>query len=242
MKSLRAELAVGPVLLCLLIAHSAMGRPRLATPSVQSPLTVMSDEPVGPVTALALDAARYAQLRQVETVTVTGFPLDAATRVDLDLTRFEILTDDAQIIVHTADGAVEVAPADVVLLRGTVAGWPGSRVFMGLTPRGANGFILIGDDQYVIAGARPDDGRPTVISHLEGLPEGVLGIAPFVCGTDALPRLANEIRAEAAAGAASGECAFGVEVAIETDWEFTDFFDGDTEASGTSNSGPYYAP
>ena len=114
MKPLRAELAFGPVLLCLLTAHSAMGGPRLTTPTVQSPLTVMADEPVGPVTALVLDAARYAQLRQVETVTITGFPLDAATQVDLDLTRFEILSDDAQIIVHTADGAVEVPPADLV--------------------------------------------------------------------------------------------------------------------------------
>ena len=231
MKSLRTELAVGPVLLCLLTAQGAMGRPRPTTPRVPSPLTVVADRPAGAVTTLALDPARYARLRHVQDVVITAFPLDAATRVDLDLYRFEILSDDARVIVHTAAGAIEVPPPDLVLLRGTVVGWPGSRVFLALTPRGTNGYIRIDGDQYILAGARPGDPRPTVITHLEGLPDDAMGIAPFVCGTDALPRLANEIIDGAVAGAASGTCGFDVEIALETDWEFTDAFKGDTEAS-----------
>jgi len=228
MRSLRTQLAVGPVLLCLLTAHGAMGRPA----QVPSPLTVVADQPAGLVTTLQLDRGRYDQLRQVDDVMITAFPLDADTQVDLDLTRFEILSHDAQVIVHTAFGPIEVPPPDLVLLRGTVAGRPGSRVFLALTPRGTNGYIRLDGDQYVIAGARPGDARPTVISHLESLPEGAMGIAPFVCGTDALPRIADDIIDGAVAGAASGSCGFEAEIAIETDFEFTDAFKGDIEASG----------
>ncbi len=232
MKTLRTELAVGSVLLCLLTVQGAMGRPPLTTARVPSPLTVVAERPAGAVTTLALDPVRYARLRHVQEVIITAFPLDAVTRVDLDLSRFEILSDDAQVIVHTAAGAIEVSPPDLVLLRGTVAGRPGSRVFLALTPRGTNGYIRIDGDQYIIAGARPGDARPTVITHLEGLPDGAMGIASFVCGTDALPRLANEIIDGGVAGTASGTCGFDVEIAIETDWAFTDAFKGDPEASG----------
>jgi len=231
MKSLRTKPAAGSVLLCLLTAHGAVGRPPQTTTRVPSPLTVVADRPAGAVTTLTLDRVRYARLRHVQNVVITAFPLDAATRVDLDLYRFEILTDNAQVIVHTAAGVIEVPPPDLVLLRGTVVGRPGSRVFLGLTPRGTNGYIRIDGDRYVIAGARPGDPRPTVITHLEGIPDNAMGIAPFVCGTDALPRLANVIDG-AVAGAASGTCGFEIEIAIETDWEFTDAFKGDTEASG----------
>ena len=232
MKSFRTELAVGSVLLCLLTAHNAIGRPRLTAARIPSPLTAVADHPAGAVTTLAFDRVHYDRLRHIEDVIMTGFPLDAATRVDLDLSRFEILSDDAQVIVHTAAGAIEVPPPDLVLLRGTVAGRPGSRVFLALTPRGTNGYIRIDGDQYILAGARPGDPRPTVITHLEGLPDDAMGIAPFVCGTDALPRLANEIIDGAVAGAASGTCGFDGEIAIETDFEFTDAFKGDAEASG----------
>ncbi len=86
----------------LLTSHGAMGQP----PRIPSPLTVVADRPIGPVTTLALDPVRYARLRHVQDVIITAVPLDAATRVDLDLYRFEILSDDAQVIVHTAAGAI----------------------------------------------------------------------------------------------------------------------------------------
>ena len=62
------------------------------------------------VTPLALDAEVYEQLKHAGAVTVTGFPLDAATQVDLTLHRFEILTKDARIVMGTPRGDVPNFP------------------------------------------------------------------------------------------------------------------------------------
>jgi len=241
MTSNRTETVVATVLLllCGTTNVTAQSSPTPVAARVPSPLTVLKvrpdDGPVSPVTALTMDPARYARLKQPHTITITSFPLDAATRVDLDLQRFEILADGARIVVHTDQGDRVVAPPDVVLLRGTIAGLPESRVFLGMTPRGANGFIRIGDTQYIIAAAPGAGNGPTVIYDVNGLPDGALNTLPFVCGTDALQNVANRALAAAGAGtqAAAGppSCTLEAQIAIETDWEFTEFFDGDTELS-----------
>lgn len=184
MISIRADLAAVPVLVCLAAAPTTA----TAATRIASPLTAVAAAPAGPVTTLALDAAAIEQLRQVDAVTFAGFPLDANTTVDLELRRFEVLTPDADIVVHTDDGVVHAAPPQMTLLRGHVAGRPHSRVFLSLTPRGANGYVHIGGDQYIIAGASPGRDRPTVIYDLQRLPAGALDIRPFECGTaDVLP-------------------------------------------------------
>ncbi len=178
MTSIRTNLAI---LLCLGAATGAGGAIRMT-----SPLTAAPGQPAGPVTTLAFDTAAIGQLRQAEAFTFTAFPLDANTTVDLHLQRFEILTDDAEIVVHTDHGDVLAPRPDVVLLRGWIAGRPDSRVFLSLSPHGANGFIHTDGEQYIIAGATPDGQRPTVIYNLDRLPAGAIDIVPFDCGTEDL--------------------------------------------------------
>ena len=237
MTSYRTETVVATALVFLFSTATVTARPSptAAAVSIPSPLTVLHDQPAGPVspvTALTLDPVRYARLKHADAVTITSFPLDAATRVDLDLQRFEILADGARIVVHTNQGERDVAPPDVVLLRGTIAGRPDSRVFLGMTPRGANGFILTGDTQYVIAAPPGAGNGPTVIYDVDALPAGALNSLPFVCGTDALRNVAVQAGTGARAAAGPPSCAVEAQIAIETDWEFTEFFDGDTELSG----------
>ena len=59
------------------------------------------------------------------------------------------------------------------MLRGSIAGRPGSRVFLSLSQHGANGYVRTGGEQYIIAGAKP--GAPsTVIYNLDRLPAGAM--------------------------------------------------------------------
>ncbi len=223
MNSMRCGLHLVPVL--ALAAAAAAETPRLATPLTVAGATVDA------VTPLALDPAAYEQLRQVQRdVTLTGFFLDAETRVDLVLERFEILTPDARIVVGTPDGDVDVPRPDLVLLRGAIAGRPGSTVFLAASPHGTNGIIVTDGERFIIANGRSVPGRPTIIYNLEALPEGALAIEPFVCGTDHL-RIPQADVPAALPGGEPGTCGVVAEIAVETDWELTEGFGGDTEAS-----------
>ncbi|MCR9076001.1 MAG: hypothetical protein NXI07_08170, partial [bacterium] len=60
---------------------------------------------------------------------------------DFELDRFEVLTDDAELVVGTKDGMVALPRPDVVLLSGIVSGDADSRVFLSYSPYGTNGYI-----------------------------------------------------------------------------------------------------
>lgn len=195
---------------------------------VASPLFVLEKARQAGVTPLAVDLDVYDALEPAGRVVLEAFPLDAATRVDLDLHRFEVLAPDAQIVVGTPWGDVPLPRPEVVLLRGSVCGRPDSSVFLGLTPRGANGFIETPDSRHIIAGGT---GGPTVIYDVADVPAGLVNVRPFTCGADELmaPPARRAGGAEGAGG--GGGCGTVALLALETDWEFTELFGGETALS-----------
>jgi hypothetical protein len=113
---------------------SLLTAPALAAPGVEIDLLGFGSP------SAALDAAfapgRVADIGANAAVRVLAVPVDGG-RVDLELERFEIWSDDASFLVDNA----EQARPEITLLRGTVAGKPGSLVVVGVGAHATNGFI-----------------------------------------------------------------------------------------------------
>jgi hypothetical protein len=204
-----------------------------AVSALPTPLQVTETPQPSFATALALDDEVYVELSRTQQAVVAGFPLDATTRVDLALERFEVFAPDARIVVASGDVEVPMPRPDVVLLRGTVAGQPGSWVFLALSPHGANGVITSAEGRFIISAGRFNTDDPTVIYDVGAVPEGAIDLSGFACGLDQLPEFEPVGGAGAGAAAAvQDECGLGALVAVETDWQFTnDLFEGDPVAS-----------
>ncbi|MCI0583429.1 MAG: M12 family metallo-peptidase, partial [Chloroflexi bacterium] len=215
----RNPIPAGIAAMVLAAAAGAAPAP-LAMPS---PVEVAAREAPAYATPIRLDPAAYPGLRNAGRVVFQGFPLDRERRVDLDLERFEVLTEDAIILA----GDAPMPRPDVVLLRGRVAGIPGSTVFLSLSPRGTNGMIEAGGDRWILSSGPHGRGVSPLIYSPRDLPDGAIPIRPLSCATEELAHAALP-----AGGPAGGASCGGAEIAVETNWEFTaELFGGDTVAS-----------
>ena len=79
--------------------------------------------------------------------------------VTLDLKRFEVLKAGGKII----DGSTgrELPRPEVVLLRGTANGDPGSSVFLSLSRYGHQGWVSIGGEQYILSSGPANGNKVT---------------------------------------------------------------------------------
>lgn len=157
--------------------------------------------------------------------------------VTLALQTFDVMAPDARVIVDGFNGERLVAPPDVQLLRGTIAGDPDSIAFLGSSPTGIHGYIQTsphvqgGAQTWVISTGPMPNGVPgqLVIASLEGDLAEWLNAAGAGC-TLLVPPGAPEVPAPSFS-LIDFNCRLA-EVAIETDWEFTGLFGGSTQASG----------
>ena len=171
-------------------------------------------------------------------VTIAGFPLDESRTVDLELDRFSVLADDAQTLIVDADGvARDAGDLGVVLLKGGVAGTFDSTVFLSVSPFGTQGYVRDAGDLFALTSGAPGTGDDLGVRVAN-----TAGVAPRerpgeVCGEDdelmdlAAPMTSEDVPsgyADIASTAVTREC----EIAIETDWQYTQsIFGGDATAA-----------
>jgi hypothetical protein len=197
---------------------------------------------------LALDLDAYRQVKALERVHLVGVALDLQRSVDLEVERFEILAPDATLIVaegdpHEPHVEAPMPRPDMVLLRGRIVGQPQSAVYLSLSPHGSHGFLRLevgGAEQTYIITSDPTGVAPTVIYNLTMLPEGAIQWQDFACGVrEAMQQEQRDFlmpRARASGGAGGGggidnlPCR-RVRLAVDTDWEYTQRFSGNTSAS-----------
>ncbi len=200
-----------------------------------SPLRLQSGAAPSVTTALELDPGQYDALQPMSEVALTDFVLPDGRTVTLELTRIEIYSSDAQVVLGTASGDVPMARPDVQLFRGRVGGVDGSRVFLAMSPYGNNGYIVTPESTYVVASKSINGLNSTVIYDPSTLPPGALPAQPFTCGLETPP---EALRAPAG-GAGNGEapspraatCRM-VKIAVDTDYEYTaNEFGGNTASS-----------
>jgi len=207
---------------------------------LNSPLRISALQEDELVTSMTLDNGDYTRLKSVDRVLMTDFSVGRDRSVDLELNRVNVFTEDAQVVLGSSKGDVPVALPDVVLLSGHVAGDPNSFAFLGLSPNGTNGIIRAGGDTFVVSSGsqpRPDN---AFVYNLSKLPAGSIQWRDFHCALDELlaqgfggtAEQHDEIGASTSDAGRDG-VVWVVDMAIETDWEFTGWlFGGDTDASG----------
>lgn len=214
---------IGPPMLAYIVAiasFSQTGLAQIANPLARvgpSPLTAKNLVLNGLVVELEFHEAAYRETKLQTDVLIPGFRAAPQARFDLKLEQFFVTTPQTRFV---RDGDIPVEPPDVVLLRGSIVGEPDSRVFLGLSPHGTNGFIDRGDEMYLITTYAPDPARKservTYAFLREAMPPA--DKVPFVCLTDTLAPL-PVLQHHAGGPRAGGTCVEAV-VAIETDYQF----------------------
>jgi len=211
----------------------------LAPAVAQSPVESTPEQ----VQGHALDGAAAASPRDLFSVGMAFtadvlLPDGAAAAVVFN--RFEFTGAHLRIVVTGRDGERQVAPPDLAMFDGAIEGIPGSVVFLASGPFGVGGcvrlpegtFALVRDDGSLVLRAAPAPERAgPAPGHAESAP---------LCGTDhfemnpALLRAIESARARGTDGAAArGDMPCRVvDLAVDTDWEFTNnLFAGNTDAS-----------
>ncbi len=231
MMQINTSTVMNTVALALILSFTGtatLGSDSPTPSSIPSPLQVVAPPLGNGITALSLDHNAYADIRRLQAFDIADFPLNGDRQVDLRVRRIDVFSTDAQVVLGSGEGNQPLARPDVTLLSGEVVGNPGSIVFLGLSPLGTQGYIQFPDEMFIIS-TRADK---TVIYSLTALPEGLLALPDFQCDViEVVDRIGADVRrSQQTANGASVPCRV-VDIAIETDWEFTQVFDGDTEAS-----------
>lgn len=168
--------------------------------AMDSPLQAEASGKDSPEVRLRFDERAYDVLRNKARVAMLDFVLGAGKSVRLDLHRTEAFNDQTVFMVGTSNGDEPIPPPDVVLLAGSVQGVPGSAAFLGLSPTGINGYVIMGDSTYVLSSGPPQSGlagrTECVISNLRSFDE--TGKASWSCRFDEMPR--NHLEAMPASG------------------------------------------
>ncbi len=168
-----------------------------------------------------------------EAVVLADFPLTAARTVDLAVEPFAVTTDRTRFVMGSVEGAdrpFEFDASSIILLRGSVVGDPGSRVFLAFSDDLSTGTIALGatGERFGLAsrgadGERLDPGLVTVFALTA--PVGGLGDIPM-CGVADVPIDWPEVDTR---GVAAFERTKQIEMAIETDWDLAVLFDSPTD-------------
>ena len=145
----------------------------------------LAERPVDDRPFRALDAP----LAAGATVVLEPVTLDDGTEVVLEVSRVEVFTKGAEIVVHGPDGdSLAPLPSDR-WFTGRVSGDPESLVMLA-RGRGLRGFILTGSRSSVIGpegdmyASRPGRTVVRTFSPETDVPEAMRG---FTCGTESLP-------------------------------------------------------
>ncbi|HIA71962.1 MAG TPA: hypothetical protein EYO01_04610 [Phycisphaerales bacterium] len=168
------------------------------------------------------------------TVVVPNFPLGADSEVQLRLERFDVFTPNAEVVVGSINKAgdyidTHIARPNLVLLRGTIVGDPSSRVFLALGEHTSNGLIETEGKTYVLA--KDKSLNLTVVYNLSDVDSEKMNWVDFQCDVEDSTKKIIEQQDNQSQRVSGGGCQ-ALQMAIETDWEFTnDLFRGDVAES-----------
>lgn len=187
-------------------------------------------------------------------VRITGVPLApfadgrmvAQREATLALERFTVLRPGAKVFVEGPEGRTPVDTSSLLLLGGEIEGEPGSVAYVGLSDAGVYGFLHTAEGTYSIstgpAVGAPDSlpaDAPVMVTHAGAFPAAdnagpFCGYHPSIAKLNPRPQALDAVE-EPRFGSRSVPCRV-VEIAIDTDWEYTQRFFG-----GNPNSSALYA-
>ena len=181
--------------------------------------------------AITIDHDLVAAIKVGDRRTIS-LPTGQREPLSLELERFEVFTKDAKVVVaEVKDGRIiehEVPQPTLAIFRGHVTGDESAEAFIAIGPSSVNGYVDDGQAKWVLA--QPPDGRWTAIYDLNTIDPVDLRWIESTCQTPTL----TAARPEPLSGTTSRgiDCPPSLRMAIDTDWQFTSLFGGDTDASG----------
>ncbi len=181
-----------------------------------------------------IDAHELGAIEDNATVVIPAFPLGMDGEVRLRLQRFDVFTNDAEVVLGSQNKRGEfidthVARPNIVFLRGTIERDPSSRVFLALGEHTTNGLIETDGKTYVLA--RDKNSNMHVVYNLRDLDPALMNWADFQCDVDEHAEPIIQKSKSQHQQSLVGSCK-SIHMAIETDFEFTDeLFDGSTSQS-----------
>lgn len=211
------------ILSCVRIGACALA---LSAGAAHSQVTVGSPlRPAGPgivpgTTVLTVDQAALDQLRPLDQAVITDFPLPNGATLTLELSRVDVFTPDAKIVVNSGAAQDHIAPPTTTIYSGTVSGDPASLAFISISDFGVNGYIELGAAKYVISSGPWNAGLPTLIFDPATLPDGAIRMREFTCAADSLARPPHAPAASGGMTTRAGPCREAI-IAVESDYEYT---------------------
>ncbi len=196
--------------------------------------TAATPEVVSQFDGVTIDIDRSAlqEVQENEIVVVSDFPLGNDKEVKLRLQRFEVLAPNAEIVLGSVniDGVAlhrQMPRPELVLLKGAIEGDPSSRVFIAIGEHTTNGLIESDGITYVLAKDKTEGW--TTVYNLSNVDPEKMNWVDFNCGvvdTEPIAKDARRQRSNMDRGCQA------LQIAVDTDWEFTDLFGGNSAASG----------
>lgn len=198
-------------------------------PEAPTPLALLGPDS-GPGVALRIDAAELARLGPLSQVVLHDFELPDLGAVTLELRRRRLpFSDDAKLVVDGVElaGGPRTLVGDLQVWSGRVAGMEGSRVFLVLSPRSAQGYVELPFDFDKLVHVLGDgEGRVRLVREPELAALGLRAPDVFCAGERMVPGQPSVLGLSAdpdePAGAALtiADC----RLALETDWQFYQAF------------------
>ena len=213
------------------VSALVLSLPAFAQPTLRSPVLA----PPGPdaIRRVSIDAAELAAIRQQRApFRLSGFPMPRGASADLDLEPFDVLTPDAQVVLGTENGDIEIGAPDVTLLHGTIAGDPESSVFLSFSVLGANGVIRVADRTVVLSSGTFGAGEQPVIADMADFPEPPEFAKGWEChvGPEHVNPLGLDLAGDGG-GTRANPCRIA-RIAVDTDYEYSAWlFGGNLDAS-----------
>jgi hypothetical protein len=220
------------MLLSTLLTISLLAAPQelSITKSIDTPVEIASFNGV----EVKFEFEDALNIQNNTTVFIPEFPLGADREVKLRLQRFDIFTPDARVVVGTTNVDGEIVHAtmkkpNLVLLRGAIYNEPDSKVFLALGENASNGLIESNGITYILTEHK--EKKWTAVYNLNDVDPADMNWTDFQCDVIAAQQ-PIERKAQNAKRSIGGDCQ-ALQIAIDTDWEFTgNLFGGSTSASG----------
>jgi len=194
-----------------------------------SPLVPAPDS--GPGLGLRLDSQAIAAMSALERVALHGFALPGIGAVTLELEQRPLpLTAGAKLVIDGEEtaGGVRTLVGEQQIWRGSVAGMPGSRVFLALSGEGAQGFIELPDAADGIVHIFPDGpGRARLLGEPELAALGFGQPRELCAGEQLVPDQPYALQLDDFTSTSALTVA-GCRLALETDFQYFQKFNSST--------------
>ena len=119
---------------------------------------------------------------------------------------------------------------DISFFKGRVQGNPDSKAFLAIGQHTTNGLITIGHDTFVVA--QKQDTGEKIAYNLSNVNPDRMNWIDISCGVEEYVHTAYATEETSSRGIDEGGDCPTLRIAVDTDWDFTALFGGNTDASG----------